>query len=112
MVYKMTRKNPFASDWDLRSQIRRAATSSMSNIAEGFERGGTKEFINFLGIAKGSVGEVESVLYVALDQEYVTENEFKEAKALAASTKRLMGGLMNYLRQTERKGVKYKRSDA
>jgi len=80
----------------------------MSNIAEGFERGGKSEFVQFLAIAKGSVGEVESQLYVALDQEYVTEDEFAAVKSLAVSTKRLIAGFMHYLRQSGMKGVKFK----
>lgn len=66
----------FAKDFGLRDQIRRAAVSIMSNIAEGFERGGSAEFFQFLAIAKGSAGEVEAQLYVALDQGYITKDEF------------------------------------
>ena len=88
--------------------MRRAAVSVMSNIAEGFERGGNKEFMQFLAIAKGSVGEIESQLYVALDQVYIDENEFVSLQRIAGSTKRLIGGLIGYLRQSGMKGVKYK----
>ena len=88
--------------------MRRAAVSVMSNIAEGFERGGTKEFMQFLAVAKGSVGEIESQLYVAVDQLYIDENEFVALRSLAGSTKRLIGGLISYLRQSGMKGAKYK----
>jgi len=88
--------------------MRRAAVSVMSNIAEGFERGGTKEFVQFLAIAKGSAGEVEAQLFVALDQKYISEGEFARLRDLAISTKRLIGGLMSYLRQSGMKGEKYK----
>ena len=88
--------------------MRRAAVSVMSNIAEGFERGGTKEFVQFLAIAKGSAGEVEAQLFVALDQRYVSEEEFACLRNLTVSTKRLIGGLMSYLRRSGLKGEKYK----
>src|SRR4026207_752742 len=107
-VYACTKKAGFARDYALRDQIRRAAVSVMSNIAEGFERGGNKEFIQFLAVAKGSVGEIESQLYVALDQRYIDESEFVSLKRCAASTKRLIGGLISYLRGSGMKGVKYK----
>lgn len=88
--------------------MRRAVVSVMSNIAEGFERGGTKEFVQFLAIAKGSVGEIEAQLYVAFDQAYINEEEFVSIKRLTGPTKRLIGGLISYLRQSGMKGVKYK----
>ena len=70
-VYQLTRDSKFLKDFGLRDQIRRAAISVMSNIAEGFERGGNQEFVQFLYVAKASCGEVRSQLYVALDQGYV-----------------------------------------
>lgn len=79
----------------------------MSNIAEGFERGGTREFVHFLSIAKGSLGELEAQLYVARDQNYIDDDEFASLKALASSTKLIIGGLMSYLRQSRLKGAKY-----
>ena len=107
-VYRHSKVGPFSKDFGLRDQIRRAAVSVMSNIAEGFERGGNKEFMEFLAIAKGSVGEIESQLYVALDENYIDENDLVSLKRLAGSTKRLIGGLLGYLRQSGMKGVKYK----
>jgi four helix bundle protein len=107
-VYGRSKVGLFSKDFGLRDQMRRAAVSVMSNIAEGFERGGTKEFIQFLAIAKGSVGELEAQLYVALDQAYINQEEFVSLKKVAGSTKRLIGGLINYLRQSGMKGVKYK----
>jgi four helix bundle protein len=92
----------------LKAQIRRAAVSVMSNIAEGFERGGTAELVQFLAISKGSAGEVESHLYVALDQEYISEDQFRSLKQSAVSTKRLIAGLMDYLRRSGIRGTKYK----
>lgn len=67
-IYRMTQDAKFSKDFGLRDQIQRAVVSIMSNIAEGFERGGNQEFIQFLYIAKGSCGEVRSQLYVALDR--------------------------------------------
>jgi four helix bundle protein len=107
-VYKMSGKGVFVKDFALRDQICRAAISAMSNIAEGFEREGNAEFANFLSIAKGSTGEIEAQLYVAYDQGYITEAEFKEVRASSQSVKRLTGGLMTYLRGTEMKGLKFK----
>lgn len=107
-VYSCSGKGAFAKDFGLRDQIRRTAVSIMSNIAEGFERGGSGEFVQFLSIAKGSAGEVEAQLYVALDQGYIDQEQFDSIKAVALSTKRLIAGFMNYLRQSSLKGQKYK----
>ena len=79
----------------------------MSNVAEGFERDGTKEFIQLLSIAKGSVGEVKPQLYVAPDRGYVTRNEFNMLSELTRETARLIAGLVNYLKQSGIKGAKY-----
>src|SRR4051794_24267336 len=77
-IYDSTASGMFARDFGLSDQIRRAAVSILSNIAEGFERGGNKEFIQFLYIAKGSCGEVRAQLYIALDQHYLSEAQFLE----------------------------------
>lgn len=98
----------FSEDFGLRNQIRRAGVSIMSNIAEGFERGGTGEFLQFLSIAKGSTGEVKSQLFVALDRGYINKKIFDQLFTLANDTGRMIGGLMNYLRRTKIKGQKYK----
>jgi len=82
----------------------------MANIAEGHERGGTKEFAQFLSVAKGSVGEVRSHLYVALDQGYLTQVEFESLTALAVEIGRMIGGLVSYLRKSKIKGAKYRGS--
>ena len=108
MVYEISKVGPFAKDYALRDQIRRAAVSIMSNIAEGFERGGTREFNQFLSTAKGSTGEVRSQLYVALDQNYITEKTFQELAATSKEISRMISGLMRYLRTTNMKGVKHK----
>ena len=72
-IYQTTATGKFMRDFGLKDQIRRASVSILSNIAEGFERGGDKEFSQFLGIAKGSCGEVRAQLYVALDQDYLSQ---------------------------------------
>ena len=108
-IYQLTRDSKFSKDFGLRDQIRRAAVSIMSNIAEGFERGGNQEFIQFLYVAKGSCGEVRSQLYVALDQNYVASNEVDE---LTKSFKRLssmISNLITYLRKSGMKGEKFKK---
>ncbi|TAK99237.1 MAG: four helix bundle protein [Verrucomicrobia bacterium] len=94
-----SKQRDFYRDIGLREQIRRAATSTMSNIAEGFERGSRKEFIQFLNIAKGSVGEARSQLYVALDQEYLNETRFSELKAMAVALSRRIASFIAYLQK-------------
>lgn len=82
----------------------------MSNIAEGFERSGTIEFIQFLAIAKGSAGELRSQLYIALDQSYLNREDFARLSSSASDTAKIIAGLMSYLRKAGVKGTKYKRS--
>ena len=92
-IYKITEQGKFAKDFGLRDQIRRAAVSVMSNIAEGFERGRPAEFHQFLSIAKASCAEVRSQLYVALDADYLTGEEFHELMTKAIELGRVIGGL-------------------
>lgn len=82
-IYAITKQPPFSRDYELTRQIRGASSSVMSNIAEGFDRSGTGEFVQFLSIAKGSAAEVVSHLYVALDQKYIVGEEFDRVSALA-----------------------------
>ena len=93
-VYAMTRRGDFSKDFGLKDQIQRAAVSICSNIAEGFERRGNKEFINFLWIAKGSAAEVCSQLYNARDLGYITDERFK---TMYDSTKQVGGMLFNLI---------------
>ena len=111
-VYRLSRTKAFATDFALVNQIRRAAISGGSNIAEGFERGGNREFVQFLSTAKGSVGEVKDQLYCALDEGYITQSQFDETYRLADSTSRLIGGFMTYLRKAEITGHKYDTASA
>jgi four helix bundle protein len=99
-IYRLTGEGEFARDLPLCDQIRRAAISVLSNIAEGFERESNAEFVQFLGIAKGSAGEVEAQLVVALDQGYVSQVQFDASREIIASAKRLIAGLIHYLRRS------------
>jgi len=92
-VYLCTSKGAFAKDFGLRDQIRRASVSVMSNIAEGFERGGRPEFHQFLVIAKGSCAEVRSQLYIAKDVGYLSEKIFDTLMDLCMEVSRIIGGL-------------------
>jgi four helix bundle protein len=107
-IYTVSNENPFSKDFGLRDQVRKTSVSIMSNIAEGFERDGTKEFIQFLSVAKGSSGELRSQLYVALDQGYLEEERFDRLLGIVLETSRMIGGLINYLRKSKMKGPKYK----
>ncbi len=109
-VYAITGRKAFVRDFGLRDQIQRAAVSTMSNIAEGFERDGRGEFMQFLSVAKASAGEVQSQLYVALDQRYITREQFDEGYHLCNEVMRLLGGFIVYLRKSQIKGTKYRRT--
>ena len=97
-IYALSNEGTFARDFGLKDQIRRAAVSVMSNIAEGFERSGTGDFLRFLAIAKGSAGEVRSQLYVAYDLTYVDEERFGKLSDAAMQISKLLAGLMGYLK--------------
>lgn len=107
-IYATSYDGAFARDFGLRDQIRRASVSIMSNIAEGFERGGDKEFFQFVSLAKGSSGEVRAQLYVALDAGYIDQQTFSRLSDMATQINRMLAGLMKYLRSSELKGSKYK----
>jgi four helix bundle protein len=109
-VYEVTAKGAFARDFALRDQIRRACVSVMSNVAEGHGRGGTKEFLQFLSMALGSANEACSQLYVALDQGYIDDRQFRELTVLAQENARMIGGLARYLRTSQLKGTKFARA--
>jgi four helix bundle protein len=98
MVYEVIRKSPeFRKDFRLVGQVQDASVSSMSNIAEGFSRKGNKEFIQFLFISKSSAAEVQSQLYVALDQEYINQDDFNRVYNQAEVVSKLDSGLIKYL---------------
>jgi four helix bundle protein len=108
-VYEATKAEAFRKDLRLSGQIQAAATSSMANIAEGFIRRSNREFIQFLFIAMSSAAEVQSHMYVAIDQGYVSQDKFDEIYNQAEKTSRLISGLINYLRTNERRYEQEKR---
>jgi len=96
-VYDLTKMGKFALDFGLKRQIQNAAGSSMHNIAEGFDSETNREFIRFLRYAKRSCTEVQSQLYVALDQHYITETEFRDVYDHAGRTRAAIRGFIKYL---------------
>ena len=96
-IYTLTRKQKFSRDFGLCNQIQDAAGSTMHNIAEGFESGYDPEFMRFLKMARRSAGEVQSELYLALDADFITQEELKKAYDLAVETKKLINGMISYL---------------
>jgi four helix bundle protein len=96
-LYRVTGDGLFARDYDLRNQLRRAGVSILSNIAEGFERSGNKEFRRFLFIAKGSAGEVRSLLYVAADSGYISTKQHEDLFAQTVLVSNQIAGFIRYL---------------
>jgi four helix bundle protein len=107
-IYKMVTETELSKDFRFRDQVNAACGSIMDNLAEGFERGGKLEFINFLTIAKGSCAEVRSQLYRIFDRRYIDETKFNELYKLTEEIGSMIGGLINYLNATEIKGRKFK----
>ena len=108
-IYAVTQDANFSKDFGLRDQIQRAVVSIMSNISEGFERGGNQEFTQFLYIAKASCGEVRSQLYVALDQRYITQDQFNELFKSLRRLSVMISHLVDYLKNSRMKGEKFKK---
>lgn len=101
-VYKITAQGQFTRDYGLRDQIQRAAVSIMANIAEGFDGRSNQEFIHFLGYAFRSATEVQSHLYVALDQGYISQDHFDQLYEQAVQIKKLINGFIRYLKGSEK----------
>ena len=102
-IYTVTATGEFSRDFGLRDQIRRASVSIMSNIAEGFERGGDVELRRYLTMAKGSAGEVKAQLYVALDVHFINQEQFDSLYHMTSEAENLIGGFMRYLRPASKK---------
>jgi four helix bundle protein len=106
LIYAATRKSDFRKDFGLKEQIQRSCVSVMSNVAEGFGRGGNSEFIQFLFVAKGSLSEVKSQLYVGLDLDYIANSEFKKAYEMTEEISRLINSFIKSLKNGAKKGSK------
>jgi four helix bundle protein len=106
-IFEITNDGAFKSDFRFRDQIRASSGSIMDNLAEGFERGGNKELIQFLYIAKGSCGETRSQIYRALDFNYINKEDHQKICAQCVMISRKISGFINYLKQSNLKGDKY-----
>lgn len=109
-IFDITSSGPFNKDFRFRDQIRASSGSIMDNIAEGYERDGNKEFIQFLSIAKGSCGEARSQCYRAMDFGYIDEETLAELIDRTTSLSKKLAGFISYLKKSDFKGKKYKKS--
>jgi len=107
-IYSLTKNKAFSKDFSLKDQIQRSAVSTMANQAEGFTRGTKIELINYFFIAKASAGETQSHLYVALDQRYITENEFKKVYKLAEEVQKLIQSFIDKVKKGSLSGIQHK----
>ncbi|MEM1407115.1 MAG: four helix bundle protein [Bacteroidota bacterium] len=108
VIYKLCEKTSLKKDYRLKDQILGSSGSVMDNIAEGFDRGGNKEFVHFLTISKASAGEVKSQLYRALDRKHIDRSTFETIYAQADEICKMLAGLIVYLNKSDLKGIKYK----
>jgi len=106
-VFRITSLEPFCRDYKFRDQMRDSSGSISDNIAEGFERGGNKEFIQFLSIAKGSCGETRNQSYRAFDVEYITQDVLDELLKRTDTLSRKIANLIKSIKSSDRKGIKY-----
>lgn len=100
-IYRITNNSVFSKDFALRDQIRRSSISIMANIAEGFGRRGDKEFKQFLNIAHGSAAELQSHIYVALDLQYINQNEFSDIYKTIEEISKMLQAFKNYLMKSQ-----------
>ena len=107
-IYEIMQYNGLKTDYALKDQLNRSSGSIMDNIAEGYDRGGTKEFINFLSVAKGSAGESRSQLYRVLDRNYISKDDHIELSEMTREITNKIGGLISYLKKSGYKGTKFK----
>lgn len=107
IVYELLKKPQFNYEFGLKDQMKNSSGSIMDNIAEGFERNGNREFINFLYISKGSCGELRSQAYRASDQAFLNKEEFDNIYQKCVGVSRLINSLIEYLEKSELKGKKY-----
>ena len=110
-IFDVSKKGEFAKEYRLCSQIHASSGSIMDNIAEGFERDGNGEFKQYLFIAKGSCGETRSQLYRAYDYGFLDENTFEELKNQSIEISQSISNFIDYLQNTDIKGIKYKKPD-
>ena len=107
IIFDITSTGAFEKDYKFKYQMRSAGGSIMDNVAEGFGRGGNKEFINFLSIAKGSSEEVKSQTYRAFDFNYISEEKQLEILQQTDRITRMLANLIKYLRKSDQKGLKF-----
>lgn len=99
-IYEITKNSYFSKDFSLRDQIRKASVSIMANISEGFGRRSKKEFANFLNMAHGSAAEVQCHLYIALDLNYISQEEFEDIYVKTEEVSKMIQGFMKYLKNS------------